>query len=78
MASPQLLMHVFDAPGVGLASWQTLTPQLLLSLEPIAGYVRQSRYSCAVRFLLRFAMCFANHPWPDLSRLLQSVVVRGI
>jgi hypothetical protein len=24
---PQLLMHVCDAPGVGLASWQSLTPQ---------------------------------------------------
>lgn len=34
IGSRQLLMHVSDAPGVGPASWQTLTPQSVLSLEP--------------------------------------------
>jgi hypothetical protein len=38
MASHQLLMHVVDAPGVGPASWQTLTPQPATSLDPVVGY----------------------------------------
>lgn len=44
----QLLMHVFDAPEVGPASWQSLTPQPAPSLEPITGCVPPSCHCFAV------------------------------
>ena len=76
-ASHQLLMHVVDAPGVGLASWQTLTPQPASSLEPIAGCVLQSRRRYSP--LILFVMGFANHLTLGLSRLLcKSVAMRVI